>query len=128
VPLIEPPQVISIWFYPQKSRDGMSYREGFWCHRVVRAFTWGKERAMVEQAVSMDARQEMDAQGIKITTGEQQGTLEPQPWFIQAFTQSAPATWTVDQGRQAGVAPLVPPADAKIMTNPVDHSTKEGSQ
>ena len=32
IPLLEPPEVISIWFFPRKSLDGLSYREGFWCH------------------------------------------------------------------------------------------------
>jgi hypothetical protein len=30
IPLIEPPEVISIWFFPRKSLDGLAYREGFW--------------------------------------------------------------------------------------------------
>jgi len=86
VPLIEPPQVISIWFYPRKSLDGLAYREGFWCHRVVRAFAWGQERAMHEQGVNLNTGA-ITPDRISLTPGEQTA-IEPQSWFLDSMSNT----------------------------------------
>jgi len=86
VPLIEPPQVLSIWFYPRKSNDGLSYREGFWCHRVIRAFTWGQDRVLTEQGVNLDNGLIVPDR-VSITPGEQT-SIDPQLWFIDSIANT----------------------------------------
>ncbi len=110
IPLIEPPEVISIWFFPRKSLDGLSYREGFWCHRVIRTFSWGKERAMVEGGVDLDGRNANDR--LRVTAGEQVG-LEAQPWFIDALTSATAVPYTEVIRDSAGQPATVPPTLAQ---------------
>ncbi len=106
IPLVEPPEVISIWFFPRKSLDGLSYREGFWCHRVIKAFSWGKERAMVEGGRDLEGREAMDR--LRVTTGEQVG-LEAQPWFLDALTSATAVPYTEVIRDGAGQPATMPP-------------------
>lgn len=106
IPLIEPPEVISIWFFPRKSLDGLAYREGFWCHRVIRSFSWGRERAMVEGGVGLDG---LPGGGrLRPTTGEESG-LEAQPWFVDALASATAAPWVEVVRASAGQPATVPP-------------------
>lgn len=107
VPLIEPPQVLSIWFYPRKSNDGLSYREGFWCHRVVRAFTWGQDRVLTEQGVNLDNGLIVPDR-VTITPGEQT-SIDPQLWFIDSIANTGTGAPTTLQ---------VAPAPGQIRTIP----------
>lgn len=107
VPLIEPPQVLSIWFYPRKSIDGLSYREGFWCHRVIRAFTWGQERVLTEQGVNLDNGLIVPDR-VSITPGEQT-SIDPQLWFIDSIAHTGVGVPTTLQ---------IAPAPGQIRTIP----------
>jgi hypothetical protein len=106
IPLIEPPEVISIWFFPRKSLDGLAYREGFWCHRVIRTFSWGKERAMIEGGVDLNGQNAHDR--LRATTGEQVG-LEAQPWFIDALASATAVPYTEAVLESAGQPATMPP-------------------
>ncbi len=115
VPLIEPPQVLSIWFYPRKSIDGLSYREGFWCHRVIRAFTWGQERVLTEQGVNLDNGLIVPDK-VTITPGEQT-SIDPQLWFIDSIAHTGAGVPTTLQ---------VAPTPGQIRTIPSTAPTGAG--
>lgn len=111
VPLIEPPQVLSIWFYPRKSNDGLSYREGFWCHRVIRAFTWGQDRVLTEQGVNLDNGLIVPDR-VTITPGEQT-SIDPQLWFIDSISNTgAGVPTTLQQAPAPGQIRTIPSAPA----------------
>jgi hypothetical protein len=105
MPVIEPPEVIHIWFFPAISGDGAAFREGFWCHRVTRTFAWGAARAMREESVPLIPERD--------TTGDAPvGPVEPQAGFIDSLQdlghEAAPyaAVRTLPQaGEPAATAP-----------------------
>lgn len=65
IPLIRNAESIPIWFFPAKSANGRTIRDGYWAHHVIRDFSWGLDEAMHERAVTLNALSAMsiDSEG-----------------------------------------------------------------
>lgn len=115
VPLVEPAEVVHIWFFPTVSRDGYAFREGFWCHRVIRTFAWGAARAQVERSVPLAGVENPDDEGGlggNAFAGDGHGRIEPQAAFLDSVH---------DLGRE-----LVPYAPVRTVDQPSRPKQPEG--
>jgi hypothetical protein len=80
--------VIHVWFFPTVSHDGYAFREGFWCHRVIRTFAWGAARAMAELSVPLTGSWPADDEGDPdgdASGDDMSGRIEPQPAFLDSL-------------------------------------------
>jgi hypothetical protein len=103
IPLVHPPEVISFYVFPRKSRDGMSFRDGVWIHRVIRAFAWGVDEAMRNDRLKLSslANLRLDEHGQLVV--DQAKSIEPDPGDVEhlrAMAQQLP--WR--EGGQAAAA------------------------
>lgn len=89
IPLVHPPEVVSFYVFPRKSRDGMSFRDGVWIHRVVRQFTWGIDEAMRKDRLKLSslANLRLDDHGQLVV--DQAKTLEPDPADVERMRDMA---------------------------------------
>ncbi len=55
VPLVEAPQVISIWFFPRHSYDGRSEREGHWVHTQIGLPRFYRDQALHDLRIPLSA-------------------------------------------------------------------------
>lgn len=55
IPLTRPPEVISFYNFPRTSTDGLSYREGFYIHAVIREFSWGMDEVMHQDRLRLES-------------------------------------------------------------------------
>jgi hypothetical protein len=89
IPLVKPPEVISFYVFPRKSRDGLSFRDGVWIHRVIKPFSWGVDDAMHEDRLKLSSLMNLriDAQGQLVV--DQAKTLEPDESDVQGMRDMA---------------------------------------
>lgn len=131
IPVVNPPKVISIWFYPIKSSDGLSWRSGFWAYRVVKEFSWGMEDAFYQRStpvsVAVDpatagtpqaeekmravAVQQSFVDGLRLTAQRLPGLPKPAP-VTPTVPADAQAPIGSSGGASNGAAPTPAPAPA----------------
>jgi len=89
IPLVHPPEVVSFYVFPRKSRDGLSFRDGVWIHRVVRQFAWGVDEAMRKDRLKLSslANLRLDDNGQLVV--DQAKTLEPDPADVERMRDMA---------------------------------------
>ncbi|HEX3134003.1 MAG TPA: hypothetical protein VHX44_10535 [Planctomycetota bacterium] len=77
IPLIKPPEVVSFYVFPRKSRDGRSMRDGFYIHRVIKDFSWGVDDAMHNDRLKLSSLMNLRLDESGQLVVDQQKNLEP---------------------------------------------------
>jgi hypothetical protein len=53
-PVIEGPTTAMTWFYPRKSKNGKSMRDGYWVYSVIVPFEWSMDKAINRDRIPLD--------------------------------------------------------------------------
>lgn len=149
IPVIKAPKVISFWVYPRKSRDGNSWRDGFWIHAATEPFSWGMEEAMNADRIKLGSLLNMRVDEAGNVMVDQTKNIAPppndlnnmktlgknMPWKEGEKNETKTKTTIVYDSGQAvalptrtGVQPsLVGPNNA-VNVNEVERALKEADQ
>jgi hypothetical protein len=101
IPLIKPPEVISFYVFPRKSRDGMSFRDGVWIHRVVRPFAWGVDEAMRNDRLKLSSLTNLRLDDNGQLVIDQDKSIEPPSADVQGLRDMAQRLpWREAEGGQ----------------------------
>ncbi len=101
IPLVKPPEVISFYVFPRKSRDGMSFRDGVWIHRVIRPFAWGVDEAMRNDRLKLSSLTNLRLDDNGQLVIDQEKTIEPPTSDVQGLRDMAQhLPWRATDGGQ----------------------------
>ena len=89
IPVIKPPQIITFWVYPRKSKDGLAFREGFYIHAVTRPFSWGIDDAMREDRVTLGGMLNMRVDGHGRVVVDKTKDIHPAPEDVNRMRSMA---------------------------------------
>jgi hypothetical protein len=145
VPLITPPQLISFYVFPRKSRDGLCYREGVWIHRVITPFSWGIDDVRHDDRLRLSALRSDDVvdQARSTTTdGGASAASQPAeppptlPWREQAAAQGQTRTTVIYPNSGTAVSTVAPSnqvpsyvgANGSVNMQEVQHAMQEAQQ